>query len=274
MSTTVNYWDVDGTSLQTLAYNISTLGGDRDSVPPWRGADRVFAYKAGAAARPMVADSRTITLLMWVIGMNADGSVPADQAISYHENRRMLKRLFWKPGGELFALTKRWTDSTGLHSATAMGRVAGNMGVDMFDPRGGKFAVDVFLPDPFFYGPETDTTIPLTTPTVVANDGDDTCTTLAVDFVGVLTNPLITNQTPAPDVWLKVGSSVAAADTVTAVVDETTVIRASDSANLIGAVTHSNSRAWMGLQRGNNTMVLTADGGAGHAVVRHRPAYL
>jgi hypothetical protein len=56
-------------------------------------------------------------------------------------------------------------------------------------------------------------------------------------------------------------------------VDLATVVRASDSANLIGAVTHSGSRAWMGLLRDNNTLVLTADGGAGHAVVRHKPAY-
>lgn len=272
-NSTVTYWDVDGTSIQQYAWNVATLGGDRDSVPGWRGQDRVFAYKAGAAVRPMVADSRTLTLLMWVVGMNADGTVPASQEIAYNENRRMLKRLFWKPGGATFALTKRWNDSAGLHSATAQGRIDGNMSPEMHGPHGSAFVVDVFLPDPWFYGAEVSTPVPLTTPTVILNDGDDVCTSLAVDFVGQLTNPKITNQTPNPDVWLKVGSSVALADTVTVVVDAATVKRASDSANLIGAVTHSGARAWMGLQRDGNTLVLSADGGAGSAVVRHRPAY-
>jgi hypothetical protein len=55
--------------------------------------------------------------------------------------------------------------------------------------------------------------------------------------------------------------------------DETTVKRASDSANLIGALQHSGARQWFGLRKGTNSLTLSADSGAGHAVLTYKPLY-
>lgn len=272
-NSTDTYWDVDGTSLQTFAWNIATLGGGRDTVPGWRGTDRQFAYKAGAKHRAKVADSRVMTLAMWVVGMLDDGTVPPDMQIEYTENRRQLKRLLWKPDGAMFVLTKRWRETAGIIVASADGYVVSDMAPEMHGPKGSAFVVDVMLPDPWFYGPEVTTVLNVNTPTVIANAGDDVCTNITVELDGALTNPTVTNATPTPDVWFKVGSVISAGQEVVVDVDETTVVRTGDQANLIGSLTHSGARPWMLLQRGNNSLTLTADAGTGTATVRHRPAY-
>jgi hypothetical protein len=140
-------------------------------------------------------------------------------------------------------------------------------------PVASRFTIDVFLPDPWFYGSEVVTTVPVGTPTTITNVGDDLSTAIVVDLVGQLTNPLLTNSTPNPDVWMKVGSSISASATVRVDVDLATVKRLGDGVNLIGTLSHSGAREWMGLRRGTNSLVLTVDGGAGHADVKYRPAF-
>jgi hypothetical protein len=57
-------------------------------------------------------------------------------------------------------------------------------------------------------------------------------------------------------------------------VDGTTIIRGSDGANLIGTISHSGARAWFGLLRGANTITLSADAGAGSAILRFREKWM
>lgn len=269
------YWDADGVSLQTYAQNISTLGGTRDGVPEWRGEDRVYAYADGAEPRDHTADSRTITLLMWVTAANADGTMPGSKRRAYTANRRAIKQLFWKPRGGLTALTKRWEHTDGsVKSATAMCRLAGNLAPDeMEGPFGARFALDLFLPDPWFYGPEVTTAVPLGVPTVITNDGDDETQRIVLTYSGQLTNALLTNATPDPDVWVKLGYALAAANTAVVDVDAETAMNTTSSTNIIGAVSNSGSRAWFALGKGANTVTLTADAGAGSASVKHRAKF-
>ena len=269
------YWDVDGVSLQTFAHNIVSLGGERDSVPPWRGSDRVFAYAAGASPRPMVADSRTVSLLMWVNGCNDDGSAPGGgAAIAYQENRRALKRLFWKPDGATFDLTKRWRDSAGVHYATATGRVNNSMATEMHGPHGSAFVVDVFLPDPWFYGDWVTTVLASGVSQVIENDGDDTCRTMTLNLEGVWHDPVLTNYTPTQDMWMKATTDVGAGDSVLVDVGEERVRRDSDGANLIGTLTHIGDRSWMAFGRGASSIACTGSAGStGVATLNHRPAY-
>jgi hypothetical protein len=275
-TTNVN-WDVDGTSLNTYAWNIATLGGTRDSVPPWRGTDRKYAYRPGAAPRLMMPDSRTVTLAMWVIGQHADGSVAENLRRTFTSNRRMLKRLFWQPDGTLFGLTKRWVedDGGGVQWATGFGRVVSDMAPEMNGPYRGMFNVDVFMPDPFFYGAQENTTIERGETRTVGNQGDDRCRRVSISFVGPLTNPRITNLSGSgTDVWVELGMSISAGVHVTVDVDDATVTRELDGANLIGALSHHGDHAWMRLYRGGNDLQLTASSGSGNAVVKMNPAYL
>lgn len=274
-NSTDQYWSVNGESLQTLAFNVTTLGG-KFQTPPLRGEDRQFAYKHGAAHRPRTFDSQSLVLGMWVVGADESGQVPEDREYLFRANMKKLQRLFVPQNGAEFEITKRWREEAGgpVIAATGRGKVPSGLQPAM---EGGPFravlVADILMADPFFYGDPVSVTVPLGGPVVIENPGDVGCTEIEVKFVGQLTNPLLTNTTPAPDVWLKLGSAIAVGDAVTASVEEATVRRQNDGANLIGAVQHSGSRAWFGLAQGSNSVTLTADGGAGHAVITYRPTY-
>jgi hypothetical protein len=274
MPTTDVFWEVDGVSLQEIAWNIETLGGARRTVPGWRGSDRKYAYRAGAAPRLMVADSRTITLAMWCTGWRNNDADPAHIAWRYEDNRRALERLFWRPDGQLVALTKRWWQiDGGISRATGTGRVVSDMAPTMQGPHKGKFAVDLFMPDPWFYGPQETVSIDRGSTQTVPNSGDDACTHMTVNFHGPLTNPVLTNLTASPNIVLALDGDIDSGHYWTVDVDDATVTRNVDNSNQISRLSHSGSRAWMRLGRFGNELRLTADAGSGHAVVLYNPAH-
>lgn len=269
-----DYWDIDGVSLHTYAYNITTLGGSRSGVPKWRGSNTQSAARRGTSWRPKVADARVITLGMNVIGVDASaagGGTPDDN--QFTKNLRELQRLIWRPGGVEFSLTKRFNEGAGQVLATAKAAYDSGLEPSMVGRRMAKTTVDLSLADPFFYTPLQTTTIGLATPTVFANAGDDVAVKMSIEFNGPLTNPKLTNATPAPQVWVKYGGTVAGGDKVILDVDLTTALVNSTGASVIGAITHSGARHWLGLQRGSNTLTLTADAGSGTVTVKYQIPY-
>ena len=131
-------------------------------------------------------------------------------------------------------------------------------------------SITLRLSDPFFYGPVRSVVVPVGGQVAVENLGDAASSRVVVEMVGDVQNPQLVNSTAEPDVMVRVGSSVAVGDSVVVDVEATTVVRSSDGANLIGALSHSGSVAWFGLQRGVNDVSLSASGGSGHAVVSWR----
>lgn len=263
-------WAIDGTLLATYATKIQVVGEGVSGVPPLRGSDRQYAFKGGAAHRARTPDSRSITLGFWVSGR---GATYADRVSDFAARITAIRALIWK-GGDQFTLSKTWTDPAGTHTASAEGIVVD--GVPLQVKRSAHQAqctIDVHLADPWFYGAGIPVTIPVGVPTMINHFGDDTTWRTVIAFVGQLSNPQLANSTPAPDVTVKLGTAVASGDSVLVDCDETTVTRDSDSANLIGALQHSGSRQWFGLAPGTNTVTLTADSGAGHAIVTYKPLY-
>jgi hypothetical protein len=129
------------------------------------------------------------------------------------------------------------------------------------------------MADPFFYGSAVAVPLVKGVASVVNNLGDEATDAVALTYAGALSNPTVTNSTPAPDVWLKVGTDLALGDSLAVDVVGTSVVRTSDSANLIAALTHSGSRPWFVLGRGANSVTLSADSGAGSAVLTFQPVY-
>jgi hypothetical protein len=275
-NTTTTYWDVDGVSLQTLAWNIRTLGGGRNGVPTFRGENRQTAFRRGTEWRPKVPGQRTLPLVMWVQGSDDNGNPPVSRSerAQYTENLRALRALFWRDEARQVALTKRWLDTGDVvRSATAMVEIAGGMEPDMNGPNMSNLVVDLLLADPFFYGSEQTATLAKNVTQVVTPGGDAMTHRVVLEFNGALTNPMVTNTTPNPDVWVKAGTSVSGGDKVTLDCDWYTAVRQSDNANLIGAMTHSGARHWMPLAKGANSLTLTADAGSGTCAVKYRPAF-
>lgn len=259
---TLEYWDVNGVSLHQFGFSIATLGGSRYALPPLRGTDMLVAYRPGQVWRPKLADSRTITLQMWVEGRDpASGVTAADPHLQFMDSFMAIRRLFWEPNGGQVALTRRWRETISgtptVIAATAQAQIAGTMEPTMMGNAAATFAVDLLLADPYFYGDEITQTI--SGSGTITNPGDDDAVAfgMSIDMAAGCT---LTNTTPTPHV------SVTSASAVTLDLDSFSVSPGSAA----GGVTHTGARSWMGLQPGANAM--TASGGS--ATIRFRPPYV
>lgn len=156
-NSTEYFWSIDGVSLQTYAFNISTWGGDAQSPPPLRGSDTTVPYVVGDQYHRKVPGARTVSFGMWVIGANEDGSLPVGGSSRrlFEENWRALRKLMWNPNRQV-KLTKRFRDwETGeLVEATALAEFAGGLTPTMNGSQRAVFTVQFKLADPFFYGEE------------------------------------------------------------------------------------------------------------------------
>ncbi len=300
-NTTETYWDVNGVSLQTLAFNITTLGGDRMAPPPVRGEAIEVPFMPGTIWTPKVPDARVITLGMWVQGANEDGTIPIEEGARrrFEQNWLKLRKLLWQPRRQ-FTLTKRFwvpeedlTDAgvvvddlprSGLYrliSASAKASFADGLSPSMTGPGRASFTVDLRLDDPYFYSDAL--TINLSMASGGANPGptrnieilgDDRTTDIALEFTGPLSAPRIENATHG--VWMRYNTSVADGVKASANVrafqarhDLTgTVLKSS------GYVQHGGDPFWLFLEPGVNQLKLTATSGTGVVKMTYRPGWL
>lgn len=281
MSYVQEYWDVqwvDGNwyNLHKYAYHVESIYGARTNVPPLRGSNVAVYGRAGQLHQPKIADQRTITLQGWVSNTDPDNVLYGpDCEQGLNTNWRMIRRLLWRDNGAEFSLRRRWYDESGtLISAVAQAEYSGGLDLSEHVIEAGKWTCDLNLSDPYFYGEEETVELVKDVPQIVTNDGDVPATDITLDFHGILSNPKVTNSTPEPDVWVQVGSSIAAADSVLLDVRTFSATRDSDGANLIGAITRSGARPWMVLSPGVNTVELTATSGTGTVTMTYAPAYL
>lgn len=151
VNTTSDYWSVDGVSLHTLAWNISTLAG-RMAPPPLRGTDIVIPYAIGERWVEKIPGSRIMPLAMWIKGSDENGGVPEGRTarMQFDDNWRALQNLLWTPGRQ-FNLTKRFYVDGVLRVATAKAEFASGMEPTMIGRNGAKFVVNLKLADPYFY---------------------------------------------------------------------------------------------------------------------------
>lgn len=186
---TDEYWDVDGTSLQTLVHNIEVWPGE--APPPLRGDNVVVPHRAGSLWVPKVSDSRTITFAMWVVGE----AIPASEGVTarsarqvFEDNWRSLRALLWQPNRQV-SLTKRWKPGATVVSASALAQFAGGLEPDSSGPHSAKFTVDMHLADPYFYGSNVNLTGMTVGSHAVSIEGSAASPRYTVKFVGPLTNP-------------------------------------------------------------------------------------
>lgn len=296
-------WFVDGQPLSTFAYNVTTLDGDIEGVPPMRGSNTRVPYAPGDRWNSKVPDSRVLVLGMEVWGATEDGStrygLQTEEARRlYEKNWKSLRRLFWQPRRQ-FELTKQWWVLTAeleeagyviesgaetqgdytLYSATAMGQWAGGLSSSNVDFARSRFVVDIELTDPFFYGPEI--TIPFDTMDSGGSTrtfevlGDWLTTAIEIDLEGPLTSPLFTNTTEPQDLWLRYATVVDDGETANIRVKEfgATHYPAGLPYKSSGFVSHRGDAFWMYLNPGETTMSLEPQAGTGVAALRYQPAW-
>jgi hypothetical protein len=274
------YWDIDGTSLNQYCHAIKTYGGSRLAVPKLRGDNALLPFRQGRMFKPKTADSRVITLAMWVAGIDPTSNQPAaNQKTQFNDNWAALTSLFWSPGQQL-SLTKRWFTNAAspvLRQATALAELAGTMDPTMTGRTRADFGVDLLLADPFFYAPlVTSTTINVGSTVVINNPGDvESWINLQITFNGELQRPTLWNYSTDPQIWMTLDSLVQPGYKVDINVGDFTAIRNYDNAEIGATIDHSGYKGWFKLNPGDNSIKLTSSGvGSGNAVLKYRPAYL
>lgn len=303
-NTTDEWWSyqppgaVSATSLHQYAYSISTFGGSRFGIPTLRGQNISIAYRAGQQQRAKYSDQRTVSLIMYVAGVDPSTNKPGspDQRLAFNNNWKALRQLFWNQGpngSQQGTLTRQWSlgaqGSSSLVTASALAEVAGSMEPTMTGRYRADFTVDLLLSDPYFYGATSTTTLTYNSPTVVTNPGEgvagngfpSSANGFTVTFNGPLTQPTLINSTANCALSLDLVMARGYAVTLD-VLNDTAFDNATSQVNQIQYVTHTGARSWMVLSGtgydglGQNTLTLTSLNGAdtGTCTIAFNPPYV
>lgn len=254
-------WLVNGTSLSQYCWAVKTFGGSARALPTFRGSDIGVAYIPGKIFRAKFPDSRVISLLMWVAGINPSTSQPAaDKALQFSDNLRTLHSLVYTPSSQV-QLTREWrytvSGTPTIVSATANAQIAGDMQPTMTGPGRADFSVDFLLSDPYFYGSAVTASIPYSSNTNVTNPGDDIAaySNFTITFNGPLFYPILTNSTNSA--YLSLNTMIASGKSITVDIGNYTAL-SSDGADMRGVVQHSANRRWMIVNPGTNVFNLSS----------------
>lgn len=276
-TSTTEFWDIDGVPLNTYCWAIKSFGGSRKGLPTLRGENKVLPNREGRSFRPKKADSRVITLAMWVTGADPDTGLPSkyDQIVQWNDNWDYLRRLLWTPDREI-TLTRRERMGAAdprLVVASAKAQIAGSMEPNMTGRTRADYAVDLLLADPFFYGSEIEVTIPVNATVAVYNPGDSKTSNMpfSIEWVGNLSTPKLMNLTNG--VWMQVNTLIPVDTSIDTNIETYKAVRSTDLASMNTAITQGGARQWMSLEPGANELKLTATG-AGAAIIRFQPAYV
>lgn len=273
-------WVIGGLNLTDFACGIETISGD--GLPERRGTNVVVPYNIGTTWTPKTLGERHLTLLMWISDMDGNGLLDSRddyQLAQARANREALLKVLGSVESLLPVTRTVQAFSGGVPTPrplTALAEVSNALTFQEVDGWNTLMyaSVDLALPDPRWYGVSTAASATLGAALSLTNPGNTPADVLTLRFYGPLSNPILTNSAVSPANWVKLGSDVAAGDHVDLVVDRFTAIRASDSANLIGAVSRSGGRRWMRLLPGVNSLQLTAGSGTGYCQVVYSPPYL
>lgn len=264
-NTTDEYWEVDGQSLQTYAYNISTKGDGRDRAPDVRGTNIVIPFKPGRRYVKKVVDSRVITLRMWVRGVEADGTQGNPNNL-YQDNWRKIHNLLFTPGRQ-FVLKKRFRVGGVLKTAVALAEYVEGLEPKMHGRFAGLVEVDLELADPWFYD-ETATTFTLTNgDNNITVPGSEETIKAVLEISGARKNVLVTNKGYTPNISLRYTGTLVSGDKAiidienfSSMTDPTGATPAYRSTSLIR---HTGDPMWLRLKPGAQVINLSSETGTG-----------
>lgn len=139
---------VDGVRLDTLAYNIETLGG-RLNVPGMRGENVFVPGQHGSLWSPKFYEEGSFAIKMWVQGCDINGAVPAlGTDHTFRKNLDTLSALFGKRG-KLMDVRQTWPQGERQCFAEVQKAIDFSTlgGVSL---RAAKFAVAFVIPEVFW----------------------------------------------------------------------------------------------------------------------------
>ena len=141
------------------------------------------------------------------------------------------------------------------------------------NPGYAKFALELELPDPFFYGTENsaDVRMALTSPLIWThtNVGSAPATAMVITMEGPLSNPVLRNRNNG--IWIQYVGTIASGKAVVLDTKHFTCLQGAD--NMISIVKHGGDAYWMILDAGDNSMELETDKIGGKVTLSYYPAF-
>lgn len=276
MPSTVDYWDADGYSLNEYVRNLDSWGGSREEPAELRGSNLKIPYAYGEKFLPKLPGRRRMGLTGWISGERAG----VENEANLKQNWRELRALLWRPEEE-FTLTRRWRDENDvLKTASGLAQYVSGLAPEISNTVA-RFAVELEMADPFFYGPEI--SMPLaTTYTFIVDHGDYPTKKMFLDLVGPLTTPKVNFVSGSGSGMFTESTTsyptIAAGTTVTIDIEKfkATETTAGVTTKTSVKVTNTISPAWAKMGRdisGINPRVLYSGAGTGTVTLRYKPAY-
>jgi hypothetical protein len=228
-------------------------------IPKFRGNDLRVPFQHGNRWIKKRFDSRKVVLSMWIKGTdradldrNIDAFLTAIGKPGLHTLSRMLR------SGE---------------TRLAQAELCADIQFVRKNPGYAKFALELELPDPFFYGTEkmADVRTISTSPVIWthANDGSAPATAMVITLEGPLSNPILKNRNNG--IWIQYVGTIASGKVV--VLDTKYYTCLQGDQNMISIVKHGGDAYWMILDAGDNNLELETDTIGGRITLSYYPAF-
>ena len=228
-------------------------------IPKFRGSDLQVPFQHGKRWIKKRFDRRKVVLSMWIKGTDR---------VDLDDNIDDFLKAISNPGLHTLTRTLR---SGEIRQTQA--ELCSEINFVRKNPGYAKFALELELADPFFYGlvETTDTKMVTSTPFIWThtNEGSAPSTAMVITLEGPLSNPIIRNQNNG--VWLQYLGAIASGESV--VIDTKFYTCLQGDENRISIVKHGGDAYWMILNAGNNSMELESDTTGGRVTLEYYPAY-
>ena len=228
-------------------------------IPKFRGSDLKVPFQHGNRWIKKRFDSRKLVLSMWIKG--------TDRA-DLDQNIDAFLTTIGNPG--LHPLVRTQRDG---ETRLAQAELCSEIHFVRKNPGYAKFALELELPDPFFYGTiktsdtRTVTSNPLSWTHV--NKGSAPASYMVITLEGPLSNPILRNRNNG--IWIQYVGTIANGQSV--VLDTKHFTCMQDEDNMISIVKHGGDAYWMILDAGDNSMELETDVIGGKITLSYHPAF-
>ena len=228
-------------------------------IPKFRGNDLRVPFQHGNRWIKKRFDSRKIVFSMWIKGTDR---------VDLDDNIDTFLTAIGKPGLHTLSRTLR-SGETRL----AQAELCSEIHFVRKNPGYAKFALELELPDPFFYGTGKATDIRTVTATPLSwthvNAGTAPATQMLITLTGPLSNPVLRNQDNG--VWIQYLGTIMSGESV--VLDTKYFTCVQGDFNMISIVKHDGDACWMILDAGDNSMMLETESTGGSVTLDYYPAF-
>ena len=228
-------------------------------IPKYRGSDLRVPFQHGNRWIKKRFDSRKVVLSMWIKGI--------DRA-DLDRNIDAFLTAIGKPGLHTLSRTLRSGETR-----VTQAELCSEIQFVRKNPGYAKFALELELSDPFFYGTEktADVRTASTSPFIWThtNDGSAPATDLVITLEGPLSNPVLRNRNN--DVWIQYVGTIPDGKSVILDTKHFTCLQGAD--NMISIVKHGGDAYWMILDAGDNSMKLETDVVGGKITLSYYPTF-